>query len=153
MKESAKVKMGVHNRRRLGLSMVEVMAGVIIFTLIFIFVFRAFAPTATTSHSVLRGTTIAMNACNWYLNDLERAIQAEGALDSSDLGTKDITSRFTESEFSDIKLLRSLQATSEIKLENNLYTAKISFRWSNSEKDNNRPHHFEMFRLIVQPAF
>ena len=142
--------------KKQGLSLVETMAGLLIFTLIFVIVFKAFAPTATTSHNVLRGTTIAMNACNWYLNSLEQAIQYEGALPASDIGKHDITSHFTEELFSDIKLLRGLKVTSEVKTETNqpnLYIATVSFVWGNSDSDSNKSHHFEMSRYIIQPSF
>ena len=138
---------------RSGISLVEAMIGIIIFTLMFVFIFRAFAPTATASHNLLRGTTIAMNACNWYLNTLEQQIQYEGALQSSDLGQKDITSLFKGDEFSEIATLRSLKITSDIKLENNLYNAKVSISWGNKENDKERTHHFEMSRLLIQPDF
>ena len=138
---------------RSGISLVEAMIGIIIFTLMFVFIFRAFAPTATASHNLLRGTTIAMNACNWYLNTLEQQIQYEGALQSSDLGQKDITYLFKGEEFSEIATLRSLKITSDIKLENNLYNAKVSITWGNKENDKDRTHHFEMSRLLIQPDF
>jgi hypothetical protein len=138
---------------RSGISLVEAMIGIIIFTLMFVFIFRAFAPTATASHNLLRGTTIAMNACNWYLNTLEQQIQYEGALQSSDLGQKDITYLFKGEEFSEIATLRSLKITSDIKLENNLYNAKVSITWGNKENDKERTHHFEMSRLLIQPDF
>ena len=138
---------------RSGVSLVEAMIGIIIFTLMFVFIFRAFAPTATASHNLLRGTTIAMNACNWYLNTLEQQIQYEGALQSSDLGQKDITYLFKGEEFSEIATLRSLKITSDIKLENNLYNAKVSITWGNKENDKERTHHFEMSRLLIQPDF
>ncbi len=138
-------------RKQFGYSLVEVMFGIIIFALIFVVVFRAFAPTATASHNLVRGTTIAMNACNWYLNSLEQAIQYEGALSSTDLGEHDITNQFSDEQFSDIKLLRSLKVTSLITLKDNLYTAKITFNWGDSENGKEKSHHFEMYRLIVQP--
>lgn len=139
--------------KRKGISLVEAMVGMILFCLMFVYIFRAFAPTATASHNLLRGTTIAMNACNWYLNSLEQQIQYEGALSSSELGKRDVTELFTQNQFSDIEMLRSLKATSDIALSNNLYNAKITFRWSDREGDSKRAHHFELSRLLVQPNF
>ena len=140
-------------RKKSGLSLVEAMVGVIIFALIFVFVFRAFAPTATASHNLLRGTTVAMNACNWYLNSLEQKIQFEGALPDSELGKNDITFLFRRDEFSEITTLRSLEATSEISLKDNLYTAKITMKWGNKENEKNQSHQFEMSRYLIQPNF
>lgn len=140
-------------KNRNGFSLVEVMVGVIIFVLMFTYIFRAFAPTATDSHNMLRGTTVAMNACNWYINLLEQNIQYDGSLPSSYLGKNDITNEFSQDNFSAIRLLRSLKVTSDISLENNLYNVKISFDWGNKENDKDRKHHFEMSRLLVQPVF
>lgn len=139
--------------KRSGISLVEAMVGIIIFSIMFVFIFRAFAPTATASHNLLRGTTVAMNACNWYLNSLEQKIQFEGALPDSELGTNDITFLFRRDEFSEIATLRSLKATSEISLKNNLYNAKISIKWGNYENEKETTHHFEMSRLLIQPCF
>lgn len=136
-----------------GFSLVEVMVGVVIFVLMFTYIFRAFAPTATDSHNLLRGTTVAMNACNWYINFLEQRILFDGGLPETDLGKKDITNEFSSSDFSDIKLLRSLKVTSDISVNNGLYSLKISFDWGNTENQTDRPHHFEMSRLLVQPVF
>ncbi len=141
------------NKKRSGISLVEAMIGIIIFSIMFVFIFRAFAPTATASHNLLRGTTVAMNACNWYINSLEQKIQFEGALPESELGKNDITFLFRRDEFSEIATLRSLKATSEITLKDNLYTAKISINWGNTENDKETTHHFEMSRLLVQPSF
>ena len=145
----------INNRKnnKRGVSLVEAMVGIIIFSIMFIFIFRAFAPTATASHNLLRGTTLAMNACNWYLNSLEQKIQFEGALPDSEMGTNDITFLFRSDEFSEIATLRSLKATSEISLKDNLYTAKVSITWGNKENDKERTHHFEMSRLLIQPYF
>ncbi len=141
------------NGNRFGISLVETMVGIILFFLVFGATFRAFAPTATASHNLLRGATIAMNACNWYLNELEQRIRYEGALSASELGEKDVTGLFVKENFSDIVMLRSLKATSNITLTKNLYNAKISFRWENSEGDKVRNHNFELSRLLVQPNF
>ena len=138
-----------------GLSLVEVMVGVIIFSILFVFIFRAFAPTATNNHNLLRGTTVALNACNWYINSLEQRIQYEGALPDSELGINDITFLFRRDEFSEIATLRSLKATSEISLNDNLYTAKVTLKWGDRENEPEKDlaHHFEMYRLLVQPNF
>ncbi|MDD3001834.1 MAG: hypothetical protein PHF29_08785 [Candidatus Riflebacteria bacterium] len=148
-----KRKVSADRNQRYGLSLVECMVGIILFFLVFGATFKAFAPTATSSHNLLRGATIAMNACNWYLNELEQRIQYEGALPASELGETDVTSVFTKDNFSDIKMLRSLKATSNITLKNNLYNAKIVFRWGNSEGDKVLKHNFELSRLLVQPNF
>ncbi len=140
------------HKNKLGLSLIEVMAGLIIFTLLFLFVSKAYSPTATDSHNLLRGTTVAMNACNWYLNSLEQKIQFEGVLPDSELGENDITYEFKKNQFSDILLLRGLKATSNVKLENNLYNVTITFKWGNSESSK-KNHHFELSRLIVQPNY
>lgn len=148
---------------RQGLSLIETMVGIIIFCIIFVFVFRAFAPTATASHNLLRGTTVAMNAGNWYLNELERSIRslAKGESLNLSIGENDITNEFSEEKFSDIKLLRGFQAICSIKYgkdaegkENqNSYNVNISFKWSNKENNKEKTHHFEMHRLIVKPIF
>ena len=140
-------------RKHSGLSMVEVMAGIVIFTLLFMCISRAFAPSATSSHNLIRGTTVAMNACNWYLNTIEQRIQFEGVLPSSELGEQDITDSFKTEQFSEIQTLRKLKVTSDIKLSNNLYNAKVVFNWGNSDGDTSRQHHFELSRLIVQPNY
>ena len=149
------IKTLISTKNKRGLSLVETMIGLIIFTIMFVFIFRAFAPTATANHNLLRGTTVAMNACNWYLNFLEKRIQYEGALPEGELGKNDITYFFSKDEFSEIATLRSLKAISEITLSNNLYTAKVTLKWGNkeNESENNLAHHFEMSRLLVQPSF
>ncbi len=141
-----------HNDNRKGFTLVEAMIGIILFCLMFTYIFKAFAPTATTGHNLLRGTTIAMNACNWYINSLEQRIQYDGSLPDSDLGVNDITNYFNTDDFSDIKMLRALKVISLIQYKNNLYTVKITFNWSNSESDTDRKHHFEMSRLLVKPS-
>ena len=138
--------------KKTGVSLVEVMAGIVIFTLLFLFVSRAFTPTATDTHNLLRGTTVAMNACNWYLNSIEQKIQFEGVLPASELGENDITYEFKQNQFSDILLLRGLKATSNIKLQDNVYNVTITFNWGNSESSK-KNHHFELSRLIVQPNY
>lgn len=99
-------------RRRRGVSLIEAMIGMVIFFLLFGYTIRALAPTATDSHNLLRGVTVAMNACNWYLNDLERRINYFGELPSADLGENDVTLLFSDDYFSDIEFLRNLQAHS-----------------------------------------
>ncbi len=136
-----------------GISLVETMVGLVLFFLLFGFTFKAFAPAATDGHNLLRGVTIAMNAGNWYLNELERKINYNGALESSEIGEKDVSHMFTEDLFSDIAMLRSLRATSKVSLEGSLYTAKIYFKWGNHDSDEKRTHNFDLSRLIVQPSF
>jgi hypothetical protein len=135
------------------MSLVEVMVGLVLFFLVFGATFRAFAPTATDSHNLLRGVTIAMNAGNWYLNEVERKVNYEGALEASFLGSTDVSSMFTEDYFSDITLLRALEATSNITVDGNLYNVKIDFRWGNHTNDTKKSHNFTLSRLIVQPSF
>lgn len=135
-----------------GFSLIEVMIAMIIFFLLFGYTIRALAPTATDSHNLLRGVTVAMNACNWYLNELERRINHLGELPASDLGENDVTMAFSDNDFSDIKMLRSLQATSQISLEGDLYNMRIEFRWGNHDSDYKRPHSFELSRLKTRPG-
>lgn len=138
--------------KRSGFTLVEAMIGIILFCLMFTYIFKAFAPTATEGHNLLRGTTIAMNASNWYINSLEQRIQYDGSLSESELGINDITNYFSSDDFSDIQMLRALKVTSVIKYSNNLYNVKINFNWGNSESDKERKHHFEMNRLLVKPS-
>ena len=142
-----------NKKSRSGVSLVEAMVGIIIFSILFVIIFRAFAPTATTNHNLLRGTTVAMNACNWYLNSLEQRIQYEGALPDTEIGEHDITFLFRRDEFSEISTLRGLKATCDISLNNNLYSAKVTLKWANSESEKKLSHHFEMSRLLIQPNF
>ena len=141
-----------YNHSRNGFTLVEAMVGIILFCLMFTYIFKAFAPTATDGHNLLRGTTIAMNACNWYINSLEQRIQYDGSLPEDELGVNDITNYFSSDDFSDIKMLRALKVISLIQFKNNLYTVKITFNWGNSESDKERKHHFEMSRLLVKPS-
>ncbi len=134
-----------------GFSLIEVMVGMIIFFLLFGYTVRALAPTATDSHNLLRGVTVAMNACNWYLNDLERRINYLGELPASDLGENDVTMLFSENDFSDIRMLRNLRATSQVSLKGDLYNMRIEFRWGNHDSDYKRPHNFELSRLKTRP--
>lgn len=145
-------RLSKYHNSRFGFTLVEAMVGIILFFLMFTYIFSAFAPTATEGHNLLRGTTIAMNACNWYINSLEQRIQYDGSLNESELGKTDITNCFNSDDFSDIKLLRALKVTSEISFNNNLYNVKISFNWGNNESDKDRNHHFEMSRLLVKPS-
>jgi len=137
---------------RKGFSLLEAMVGMVIFFLLFGYTVRALAPTATDSHNLLRGVTVAMNACNWYLNDLERRINYLGELPAGDLGETDVTLLFSDDYFSDIEMLRNLQATSYISLEGNLYKMRIVFRWGNHDADDKRPHNFELSRLKTRPG-
>jgi hypothetical protein len=139
-------------RQRSGFSLLEAMIGMIIFFLLFGYTVRALAPTATDSHNLLRGATVAMNACNWYLNDLERRISYLGELPAADLGETDVTLLFSDDYFSDIEMLRNLKATSYISLEGDLYTMRIVFRWGNHDADEKRPHSFELSRLKTRPG-
>ena len=143
---------GKRRRVRHGFSLVEAMIGMIIFFLLFGYTVRALAPTATDSHNLLRGATVAMNACNWYLNDLERRINYLGELPASELGENDVTLVFHEDYFSDIVMLRNLQAKSNISLNGDLYTLNIEFRWGNHDNDNSRPHNFHLSRLKTRPG-
>jgi len=138
--------------RRKGFSLVEAMFGMIIFFLLFGYTVRALAPTATDSHNLLRGVTVAMNACNWYLNDLERRINYQGELPASDLGENDVTLLFNDDYFSDIVMLRNLCATSYVSLDGDLYKMRIEFRWGNHDHDEKRPHSFELSRLKTKPG-
>jgi hypothetical protein len=140
------------HRHKDGFSLLEAMTGMIIFFLLFGYTVKALAPTATDSHNLLRGVTVAMNACNWYLNDLEKRINYLGELPAADLGENDVTLLFNEDYFSDIAMLRNLQATSHISLEGDLYTMRIVFRWGNHDADENRPHNFELARLKTRPG-
>jgi hypothetical protein len=151
IKQTANYNIIRHDKR--GMSLVEVMVGLVLFFLVFGATFKAFAPTATDSHNLLRGVTIAMNAGNWYLNELERKINYEGALDIDLMGSNDVTYMFTEDYFSDIALLRALAATSNIEMDGNVYKVKIDFRWGNHINDAKRNHNFTLSRLIVQPSF
>lgn len=135
-----------------GFSLIEAMIGMIIFFLLFGYTVRALAPTATDSHNLLRGVTVAMNACNWYLNDLERRINYLGELPASDLGENDVTMLFSENDFSDIRMLRNLRATSQVSLKGDLYNMRIEFRWGNHDSDYKRPHNFELSRLKTRPG-
>lgn len=135
-----------------GFSLIEVMVAMIIFFLLFGYTINALAPTATDSHNLLRGVTVAMNACNWYLNDLERRVNYLGELPASDLGENDVTMLFNDNDFSDIAMLRNLRATSQISLEGNLYNMQIKFRWGNHDRDHKRPHNFELARLKTKPG-
>lgn len=137
--------------RNKGITLIEALVALLIFSLMFIYTFKAFTPAATDAHNILRGVTIAISACNLYLNSLEQEIQYEGNLQSSDLGEHDITSYFTEELFSDIGLLRSLKVNQDVSLKDGLYTVKITFQWANNENAKERPHHFEMYRYIIQP--
>lgn len=135
-----------------GFSLVEVMVAMIIFFLIFGYTINALAPNATDSHNLLRGVTVAMNACNWYLNELERRVNYLGELPASDLGENDVTLKFSDKDFSDIAMLRNLRATSQISLVGNLYSMRVEFRWGNHDRDVKRPHRFELTRLKAKPG-
>lgn len=143
-----------------GLSLLEVMIAMVIFVLIFTFTFKAFAPTATDAHSMLRGVTVAMNACNWYLNELEQKINYNGGLPDSELGENNITHIFKDLNadddmlmFSDLLLLRNLMVTSDISLDDNLYQMTVQFKWGRHDRDHSRPHGYKLSRLKTRPGF
>lgn len=143
-----------------GLSLLEVMIAMVIFVLIFTFTFKAFAPTATDAHSMLRGVTVAMNACNWYLNELEQKINYNGGLPDSELGENNITHIFKDLNadddmlmFSDLLLLRNLMVTSDISLDGNLYQMTVQFKWGRHDRDHSRPHGYKLSRLKTRPGF
>lgn len=140
------------------MSALEALIGLALFVVMFTFTFRAFAPTATDSHNLLRGVTVAMNACNWYLNDLEREINYRGGLPDTMLGTNDVTYVFEalnadqdKQLFSDLPMLRSLRADSSIQRDGNLYKLSITLRWAAQENAQRRPHSYTLTRLKVRP--
>ncbi len=137
---------------RAGFSLLEVMVGLVLFMLIFGFTMRAFAPTATNTHNLIRGNTVAMDGCSWYLNDLEKRINYYGTLPSEMVGQSDITDAFTPELFPDITFLRCLKVLADVELAGDLFKLKITFRWGNHDKDTRRPHSFEMSRLKTRPG-
>lgn len=138
--------------RSRGFSLLETLIGVVLFVLIFGFTMNAFSPTATDSHNLIRGSTIAMGGCSWYLNDLEKRINYHGDLPAGMMGEKDITTEFSTDLFPDLPFLRCLKVTSNIERDGDLYKLRVTFQWGNHDKDYRRPHRFEMGRLKTRPG-
>lgn len=138
--------------RRVGFSLLEGMVGMVIFMLIFTFTMRAFTPTATDTHNLIRGHTIAMDGCSWYLNDLEKRINYYGTLPAGMMGQSDITAAFTPDLFPDIPFLRCLKVVADVEADGDLFKLKVTFQWGNNDQDVKRPHSFEMSRWKTRPG-
>jgi len=76
-------KLYIYNR---ALTLLEVMIGLLIFTILFLAAASAFAPSGTTHHSLLRDSTQVMRLANYFLNDVEKKIAYSGDLDTGLLG-------------------------------------------------------------------
>lgn len=144
-------------RKKYGFSLVEIMVSFFIFSIFSAAIFRAFAPTATDSHNLLRGYSFAMNIANRQISKIEAEIERYGNPDSVSEGTfVDITSQ-VEADNTSMELLKNLEVkckvTPGIDIDpqyEGLYKIEITIDWGNSENDG-RPHHFQLARWKVRP--
>jgi prepilin-type N-terminal cleavage/methylation domain-containing protein len=145
-------------RKKYGFSLVEIMVSFFIFSIFSAAIFRAFAPTATDSHNLLRGYSFAMNLANKQISKIEAEIERYGHPDSiAENEFVDITSK-VEADNAVMELLRNLEvncrATPGIDIDpqyERLYKIEITVDWGNSENDG-RPHHFQLARWKVRPS-
>lgn len=135
------------------------MVSLFIFGVLFAAIFKAFAPTATDSHNLLRGYSFAMNLANRQISKIEAEIERFGVPESIKLLDKvDITAS-AQDDNAAIEMLKNLQVLCRVtpgELEDpeldNLYKIEVEVNWGNRPKDS-RPHRFKLARWKVRPYY
>jgi prepilin-type N-terminal cleavage/methylation domain-containing protein len=142
-----------------GFSLAEVMVSIFIFSVMFVAIFRAFAPTATDSHNLIRGYSFAMNLANRQISKIEAEIERYGQPKTIALNKlKEITSQI-QADNTSLELLKNLQVNCKItpgeiegpELEN-LFKIEVFVNWGNNNRDN-RPHKFSLARWKTRPYY
>ncbi|MFZ5951981.1 MAG: type IV pilus modification PilV family protein [Candidatus Rifleibacteriota bacterium] len=142
-----------------GFSLVEVMVSLFIFGIMFAAIFKAFAPTATDSHNLLRGYSFAMNLANRHICKIEAEIERFGLPENLPLNEfKDITGD-AQADNTAIELLKNLLVRCRVtpgEVEDpaleNLFKIEIEVNWGNNDHDK-RPHQFKLARWKVRPCY
>lgn len=142
-----------------GFSLTEVMVSIFIFSLLFAAIFKAFAPTATDSHNLIRGYSFAMNLANRQISKLEAEIERFGLPESLPLNKHIEITSSVQADNTSIELLKNLQVNCKItpgevddpNMEN-LFKIAIEVNWGNKNHDN-RPHRFKLARWKVRPYY
>lgn len=145
--------------RKKAFSLVEVLVSLFIFGILFAAIFKAFAPTATDSHNLLRGYSFAMNLANRQISKMEAEIERFGQPETLALNKMvDITSG-AQADNAAIELLKNLQvlcrvSPGEIEDPNleNLFKIEVEVNWGNNKSDK-RPHQFRLARWKVRPYY
>ncbi len=136
-----------------GLSVVEVLIGIVLFVLLFTQVMTAFAPTATDYQGMVRGFTTAINVANWYINRVEGIINLEGSLPSSETGLqKDVTDT-CRAKFGDAMMveLKEVKVTANVfQISKGLYQIDVALAWKGR---GSNLHNYSMSRLKTAPSF
>ncbi len=119
-----------------GMSVLEVLVGIVLFVLLFTYIMSAFAPTATDYQGMVKGFTTAVIVAEWYVNYVEGVINLEGGLPSSVKGlAKDVTTvcsqKFKEAMTVDLK---NAKVISQVYVPNpndfpNLVHIKVTVTW------------------------
>ncbi len=146
-------------RERRAFSLVEVLVSLFIFGILFAAIFKAFAPTATDSHNLLRGYSFAMNLANRQISKLEAEIERFGQPETVALNKfVDITSS-AQADNKAIELLRNLQVRCKVtpgEVDDpemiNLFKIEVEVNWGNNDRDK-RPHQFKLARWKVRPYY
>jgi prepilin-type N-terminal cleavage/methylation domain-containing protein len=147
------------NKERKGFSLAEVMVSLFIFTVLFAAIFKAFAPTATDSHNLIRGYSFAMNLANKQISKLEAEIERFGQPKTLPVNKlEEITSQI-QADNASLELLRNLEVTCKVtpgEIESpdkeNLFKIAVYVHWGNNENDN-RPHRFKLARWKARPCY
>ncbi len=142
-------KLYIYNR---ALTLLEVMIGLLIFTILFLAAASAFAPSGTTHHSLLRDSTQVMRLANYFLNDVEKKIAYSGDLDAGLLGEHDMTAYFLQERFKEAPLIRSLKAESKITDRDGAYAVRLTIKWDDKPNVARPRHHITLERLIAKPG-
>lgn len=148
-----------YSRKKHGFSLVEVLVSLFIFGILFAAIFKAFAPTATDSHNLLRGYSFAMNLANRQISKMEAEIERFGQPETLELNKKvDITSDM-QTDNAAIELLKNLKVVCKVtpgEVEDptleNLFKIEIEVNWGNRKGDD-RPHQFKLARWKVRPYY
>lgn len=146
-------------KHRSGFSLAEVMVSIFIFSVLFAAIFKAFAPTATDSHNLIRGYSFAMNLANKQISKIESEIERYGQPKTLSLNSlKEITSQI-QADNASLELLRNLEVTCKVtpgEIESpdmeNLYKIEVFVHWGNNDKDR-RPHRFKLARWKARPYY
>jgi prepilin-type N-terminal cleavage/methylation domain-containing protein len=140
-----------------GFSLAEVLVSIFIFGLLFAAIFKAFAPTATDSHNLLRGYSFAMNLANRQISQMEAEIERFGQPETLTLNSLEDITKEVQADNASIEMLRNLQVNCKVtpgEVEDpemeRLFKIEVEVNWGNNERDS-RPHKFRLARWKVRP--
>ena len=127
-------------------SLVEIILGLALFVLIFSNTMIAFAPTATDYHQLIRGNTVAINLCEWYISHLEGLINLDGSLPASAFGlSNDVTAQIKSALPDAFSKLRKAKILADVTMAGpGLYKIQLVITWGASQTAN---HKYTLSRL------